>query len=358
MKTFSVIVIGKNEEAHLDACLRSVLAAVEEVGEGEIVYVDSASTDRSVEVARALGVRVLALRPEWKHTPAAGRYIGFQHTTGELLMFVDGDCVLDRQWLCRALAYFTEPDVAGIAGYLSDVDAEGRATPFVGEQSLEVKTLPTLRGIAAYRRAALQEAGSFNPHLRSEEEAELALRLRRAGWRLLHLPFPMGCHRRALPKLAAMRRAWQLGRVSGLGLTWRYACQQGLGARFCFEQLRPTMLFLALSLLLSLGFALWGAGFPLIGKLAAAALALWWLAVTFKKRSLNGLVEYIVTHALILVGLLMGLFIQHLPAPDEYPLNVHEPRAEESYQPFTPQAVAHLPTERVATYASQTPLPN
>ena len=176
MKTFSVIVIGKNEEAHLDACLRSVLAAVEEVGEGEVVYVDSASTDRSVEVARALGVRVLALRPEWKHTPGGGRYIGFQHTTGELLMFVDGDCVLDRQWLCRALAYFTEPDVAGIAGYLSDVDAEGRATPFVGEQSLEVKTLPTLRGIAAYRRAALQEAGSFNPHLRSEEEAELALR--------------------------------------------------------------------------------------------------------------------------------------------------------------------------------------
>jgi hypothetical protein len=319
LNTYSVIVIGKNEEAHLATCLRSVQAAAEEVGNTEIVYVDSASTDRSVEIAQALGVRVLSLRPEWKHTPAAGRYIGFHHTTGELLMFVDGDCVIERQWLARALAFFTEPDVAGVAGYLRDFDEAGHEAPFVGEHGAEIKALPTLRGIAAYRRAALEQVGPFNPHLRSEEEAELALRLRKAHWRLLHLPFQMGSHRRALPRVQAMWRAWRLGRVTGVGQTWRYACQSGTGWQFCFQHLRTTMMFAGACLALSLGVVLWELGDTRDATYFLYVLLAGLLAVALKKRDLLGPVSYTVTHLTIFAGLLSGLFITRLAAPESYP---------------------------------------
>ena len=49
----SVIVITRNEEANIGDCLASVAFA------GEIVVVDSASTDRTVEIARAAGAKVV-----------------------------------------------------------------------------------------------------------------------------------------------------------------------------------------------------------------------------------------------------------------------------------------------------------
>lgn len=350
MKSFSVIVIGKNEEAHLDACLRSVQTAVQEIGNAEIVYVDSASTDRSVEIAQSLGVRVLALPSNWKHTPAAGRYIGFHNTTGELLMFVDGDCVIEPQWLSCALAYFAEPEVAGIAGFLNDLDQQGNAIPFIGERSREVKTLTTLRGIAAYRRTALEQVGPFNPHLRSEEEAELALRLRQAGWKLLHIPFQMGFHQRGIPQLQAMWRNVALGRVSGVGLTWRYACQQGQGWQFCREQLRTTMLFCLIVLLLSPGLLLVALGYFSYAMPFLVLAMLWMLSVVVKKRSLKGPIEYAGTHLLILFGLLSGLFINELLAAGDYPRHVLE-RSQVTQQETTP-------TDLQVAYSGTAALPN
>jgi glycosyltransferase involved in cell wall biosynthesis len=324
MNHLSIVVIGKNEAAYITECLRSVLAAAAAAGGAEVVYVDSASTDQTVELALAQGVRVLQLPSAWPLSPAAGRYIGFHHTSGELVMFVDADTILDRQWLNRALAYFTEPDVAGLAGYLKDLDEFGREVPGVGEHSHAVKTLPTLRGIAMYRREALAHAGAFNPYLRSEEEAELALRLRKAGWKLLHVPWPMGSHRRSLPKFSAMWRACRLGRVTGVGLSWRYACRNGLGWQFCFENLRHSMLFAGLCVLLGAGAVLAALGW---GWLALSCLSLglaWTSAVAWKKQGLVGLLIYAATHSLVLAGLFSGLFIQTLPAPESYSLAARE----------------------------------
>ena len=51
-----IVAIGRNEGARLEACLASVSGQV-----GAVVYVDSGSTDGSVEMARARGVEVVAL---------------------------------------------------------------------------------------------------------------------------------------------------------------------------------------------------------------------------------------------------------------------------------------------------------
>src|SRR5215510_6336916 len=79
MRSLTVIVIGRNEEAYITDCLRSALAAAAQAGGAEVVYVDSASTDRTMGLARALGVRVISLRPEWELSPSAGRHVGFHH---------------------------------------------------------------------------------------------------------------------------------------------------------------------------------------------------------------------------------------------------------------------------------------
>ena len=323
MPSVSVVVIGRNEEAHIGDCLRAVLAATAELSAAEVVYVDSASTDRTVDIARSTGVRVVALRPEWKLSPSAGRYAGFHHTTGDLVMFVDGDTVIESDWLRRAIPYFDEPKVGGLTGVLDDVDEQGRALPYVGRRCPAVSAVGQLRGSGLYRRAALEQAGPFNPYLDTEEEAELGLRLRQAGGELWQVPHQMGCHRRGMRRHAEIWRDLRLGRCQSLGRTWRYACRAGLGWRFCRERLLPSLLFASMSLLLGAALLLWLARDARTGFLLWL-LPVWLAAVVIRKRSLRGPLDYVATHVLIVYGLVVGAIGARLKDPQAYPRNVVE----------------------------------
>ena len=55
--TLSVVVITDNEEANLGRTLESVQPLVSD-GKGEIIVVDSGSTDRTVEIAKSYGAKV------------------------------------------------------------------------------------------------------------------------------------------------------------------------------------------------------------------------------------------------------------------------------------------------------------
>ncbi|HXP42791.1 MAG TPA: glycosyltransferase, partial [Candidatus Acidoferrales bacterium] len=61
--TLSVVIITYNEEANLGRTLESVQPLVSN-GKGEVIVVDSGSTDRTVEVAKSFAARVFI--EEWK----------------------------------------------------------------------------------------------------------------------------------------------------------------------------------------------------------------------------------------------------------------------------------------------------
>lgn len=87
----SVIVITLNEEAAIGRCLASVAWA------DEIVVVDSGSTDRTVELARAAGARV-TVTTDW---PGFGRQKNraLDLATGDWVLSLDAD-----EWVSPALA--------------------------------------------------------------------------------------------------------------------------------------------------------------------------------------------------------------------------------------------------------------
>lgn len=324
MRLLSIVIISKNEESHIAGCLESALTAAAEIGDTEIVVVDSASTDRTVEIARSFGVRVLSLRPEWEHSPAAGRYVGFHHTQGELVMFVDADTVIDRDWFYAAIPYFQQANVAGATGFLDDVDERGQRLPYVGTRSPQVCALPWLRGIGLYRREALHQVGAFNPYLITEEEAELCFRLRQKGWQLLQIPHDMGCHLRGAASPAFLLRGLRLGRFPGPGRTLRYAWRAGYGPRFCFERFKQTIAFVTACLMLLSGTVLFLTGHPGAAEVSVAMFVTAIAAIAIKKRSLLGPVNYFVHHSLLLCGLITGFFTTHVKDPWDYPLNAIE----------------------------------
>jgi glycosyltransferase involved in cell wall biosynthesis len=85
--TLSVVIITHNEESNLGRTLASVTSLVRD-GKGEIIVVDSGSTDRTVEIAKSYGANVFV--EEWKGY-AAQKNFAIDKATGDWILSLDAD---------------------------------------------------------------------------------------------------------------------------------------------------------------------------------------------------------------------------------------------------------------------------
>jgi len=103
--TLSVVIITYNEEANLGRTLASVQALVSD-GKGEIIVVDSGSTDRTVEIARSFGAKVFV--EEWKGF-AAQKNSAIDKAACDWILSLDADeevspdLLEEISWLLRAI---------------------------------------------------------------------------------------------------------------------------------------------------------------------------------------------------------------------------------------------------------------
>lgn len=85
--TLSVVIISYNEEANIGRTLESVMLLVRDA-KGEIILVDSGSTDRTVEIAKSFGAKVFV--EEWKGY-AAQKNSAIDKATGDWILSLDAD---------------------------------------------------------------------------------------------------------------------------------------------------------------------------------------------------------------------------------------------------------------------------
>jgi len=110
----SIIIPARKEEKAIGATV-SRLASLQMLH--EIIVSDDSSADRTSEVARAAGARVVSFTGE-RHAPGRTRNAGAREAEGELVAFVDGDVVIPEPELFfkRACMHFNDPQVAGVCG--------------------------------------------------------------------------------------------------------------------------------------------------------------------------------------------------------------------------------------------------
>ncbi len=197
LEQVGLVAIGRNEGDRLRQCLHSVVGQVP-----HIVYVDSGSTDGSVEFARSLGVEVVSLDLSVPFTAARARNAGFEkllniHPQMQWVQFVDGDCEIVNGWLAQAVeALSSHPELAVVCGrrrerfphqsiynLLCDMEWD---TP-IGEAK-------ACGGDAMMRVTAFRQVGGFNGSLIAGEEPELCVRLRQANWKVCRLDAEMTLH--------------------------------------------------------------------------------------------------------------------------------------------------------------------
>ena len=191
----SVVVIGRNEGARLDACMDSIRSAMGVLAH-EIIYVDSRSTDDSVQRAKAHGARCYVLSAE-KTTAGLGRYVGTKEARGEYLLFLDGDMQLQKGFCEKAMMAMAMRSYEGCTGirkdvYLKNGEVIGENENYFGCTAERI--VPEFGGALFIKKDALQRAGGWSPDTIACEEAELHARLKAHKILIAELPVNMIVH--------------------------------------------------------------------------------------------------------------------------------------------------------------------
>lgn len=192
-----IVVIGRNEGDRLKVCLDSVIQYSR-----NIVYVDSGSTDGSVDTAKIRGVEVVNLDLDIPFTAARARNEGFKRLVElnpdiTLVQFVDGDCEIVEGWLEQASEYLTQhSDIAVVCGRRRERYPERSIFNMLCdiEWNLGSGEIKGCGGDAIYRVDIFKDVGGFNPDLIAGEEPDLCLRIRMKKLKIWCLDIEMTLH--------------------------------------------------------------------------------------------------------------------------------------------------------------------
>lgn len=299
----------------------------------ELVVVDDGSDDETSLIAARYADTVVTL-PGAAHGPAYARNRGFEVTRGDIIVFIDADCVVHTDTLSAFVTLFTaQPDLGAAFG---SYDTMPPATGIISQyrnlthhyvhhrNAGEVETF--WAGAGAIRRVVFAEAGMYDEWHYSKpqiEDIELGARIRALGHRIVLEPSIQVTHLKKWTLRGVIRTD-----LRDRGIPWaRLLMHRGammstatLNLRWT-EKLNTVLVWLALLLLLSTPFVrsltpVWMAA-VCVGVVIAANMPLW----SFFARVRGPLFAMLVMPAHLMYYLLngisfgVGLLLQHLIGP-------------------------------------------
>lgn len=205
----SVIIPTYNGQALLATCLPALRRQTYPADRFEVIVVDDASSDGTAAYVAAEfpEVRVLTLAHNSGFITACNAGVAAAH--GEVLVLLNNDTEAEPGWLAAlVMALVEHPEAGSAASKMLLFDR--RDTLHTAGDQMGKDGIPRNRGVwekdegqydeqrwvfgpcggaAAYRRAAWQQAGGFDPALwMYMEDVDLAWRLQRLGWRSIYAP--------------------------------------------------------------------------------------------------------------------------------------------------------------------------
>lgn len=220
MKSVSVVIPVKDGERYL----QESLAALEREGVSDVLVIDSGSHDRSLEIARAVGVELIEIDPkEFGH--GRTRNLGAERTSGELICFLTQDATPCPGWLAAYREAFeldervgaaygphlpradTSPMIAReltefFAGFEHEDATGDRTDPVIQRASTDPSFLSNVN--ACYARSCWEEI-RFRDVAYSEDQA-FGVDLLAAGWLKVYHPGAAVLHAHDYGALEFMRR--------------------------------------------------------------------------------------------------------------------------------------------------------
>ncbi|MFC9459192.1 bifunctional polysaccharide deacetylase/glycosyltransferase family 2 protein [Streptomyces sp. NPDC056983] len=287
----TVIVPACNEEAGIEATLRSLLASTHTYV--QIIVVDDGSSDRTFEIAESVHAwdpRVMVVRQE-NAGKAAALNTGLSWAQFDLVVMIDGDTVFEPDAVARLIQPFADPRVGAVSGNTKVGNRQGilgrwQHLEYVIGFNLDrrmfdvLECMPTVPGaIGAFRRAALTGVGGVREDTLAED-TDLTMALCRAGWRVVYEESAIAWTEvpASVQQLWKQRYRWCYGTLQAMWKHRRALVEGGQAGKFGRRGLMYLLVFQTLLPLLAPlvdVFALYGLLFQDAGQAGAV-----WLGFT------------------------------------------------------------------------------
>lgn len=159
----------------------------------EIIVVDNNSTDNTGHIVKKRNVQY-CFEPE--PGAAAARNSGARIAKGDILGFVDADCLVDKTWIGKVEKSLANTDVAAIVGLrqhvtrnVYDVMQSMDYQKYWADELSSGRPLNKICGSnSAIRKKVFQELGGFDQGMSPVEDIELGFRIAENGYLIEHKP--------------------------------------------------------------------------------------------------------------------------------------------------------------------------
>lgn len=175
----SIIIPAKNEEVLLPKLLKSIKE--QKFTDYEVIIADAGSTDRTKEVARSYGAKVIK-----GGLPARGRNAGAEAAQGELLLFLDADVILPENFLEKAIDEFKARKLdAACSPAIPITDSKKIKVFFDLAYNLPIAKLEKISPHGAWailaKKDLCRRVKGYDEGLKLREDHDFVKRLARAG---------------------------------------------------------------------------------------------------------------------------------------------------------------------------------
>lgn len=277
----TIVIPTYNRQLMLGSCLKSLLALDYPAHKVEIIVVDDASP-----VPVDLGPyrsKVKLIRMAENGGPGAARNEAVKVAKGEIIAFLDDDCLAGKDWLRALVPCFQYPDVAAAGGRVESAELSSpidnyeqvQSPLLMGASQRKVRKGSAISYLATcnllVRKQSLLAVKGFDPSMRVGEDVDLCWRLLEKGENIYYIPEGLVFHHHRSELLAFLKRRFNYGQS-----------EAKLQARYPKEK-RKLVFFPGNSLIIVsglVGLLLFGVIPGLLGALGLGVINLVWQAVS------------------------------------------------------------------------------
>lgn len=181
----SIVMTAYNEEELLPKALKSVFSQDFSKDDYEVIVVDNNSTDKSAEIAKSFGAKVIS---ETRQGYVFALCKGTKEAKGEVIAVTDSDTLVATNWLSQIAKSFEGKNVVAVTG-MADMRNLGFITKIISYLAfyLFVKFnfligKPHLSGFNfALKKEALEKVGGIDTDYKMSPDVEIGLRIKKYG---------------------------------------------------------------------------------------------------------------------------------------------------------------------------------
>lgn len=189
----SIIIPVLNSERSIRDCLNAILDQGYPREHYEIIIIDNGSTDKSIEIIKQYPVKLLFEKRA--HNSYMARNLGIKQAAGDIIVFLDADCIPQENWMINLITPFVSSDVGVVAGEVFSAKPTNLIQGFYSYTNFlqqENKVDDGIRALAtaniALRKEIFTEIGLFDETFRWGGDNDFGLRIQQeTDYRIIFL---------------------------------------------------------------------------------------------------------------------------------------------------------------------------